>query len=78
MTKKFPDFYLFLVDQKFVSDFKTKANIFNKFLAEKCTPLKIDSVPPSSQEFFSNDKIFKLIRLLSVHEAMTMMINLSE
>ena len=53
MTKKFPDFYLFLVDQKFVSDFKTKANIFNKFLAEQCTPLKIDSVLPSSQEFLT-------------------------
>lgn len=71
--------YLFLIDQKFVSDFKTKANIFIKFLAEQFTPLKIDSLLPLSQEFltwarlcsldFSNDEIFKLIRLLSVHKA---------
>ena len=66
-------------DKKFVTDISTKANIFNKFFAEQCTPLKNGSVLPSSQEFlirerlcsldFSNDEILKLIRSLNVHKA---------
>ena len=32
-----------LVDNKFVTDMKTKANVFNKIFAEQCTPLKNDS-----------------------------------
>ena len=29
-----------LIDDKFVTDIQTKANIFNKFFADQCTPLK--------------------------------------
>ena len=68
-----------LIDKKFVTDVRTKANIFNKFFAEQCTPLKNGSLLPSSQEFltqerlcsldFSNDETFKFIRSLNVHKA---------
>ena len=65
--------------QKFATNIRTKANIFNKFFAEQCAPLKNGSVLPSSREFltqerlisfdFSNDEILKLIRPLNVHKA---------
>ena len=43
-----------LIDDKFVTDMKAKANIFNKFFAEQCTPLKNESKLPSNQIFKSN------------------------
>ena len=62
-----------LVDNKFVTDIRTKANIFNNIFAEQCTSLKNGSVLPSSQEVltqemlcsfdFSNDEIFKILEL---------------
>ena len=65
--------------QKFLTNIRTKGNIFDKFFSEQCTPLKNDSVLPSRQEFlteeklcsldFSNDEILKLIRSLNVHKA---------
>ena len=69
--KNFPLIPLPLTDKKFVFDIKTKANIFNKFFGEQCTPLKNESVLPSRQKFltreklcsldFSNDKILRLL-----------------
>ena len=40
--KKVPLIPLLLIDDKFVTDIKTKANIFNKFFADQCTPLKLE------------------------------------
>ena len=75
---KAPLIPLFWIDKKFVTDIITKANIFNKFFAEQCSPLKNGNVLPSSQEFltqerlcsldFSNDEILKLIRSLDGHD----------
>ena len=77
--KKIPLIPSLLVDDKFVTDMKTKANIFNKFFAEQCTPLKNDSKLPSNQIFltqsrlssldFNEDKILKIIRALNIHKA---------
>ena len=78
-----------LIDKKFVTDIRTKANIFNKFFAEQCTALKNDNVLPSSQEFltqedrlcfldFINDEILKWIRSLTCRKLMGMIIYLSE
>ena len=68
-----------MVDDKSVSDIKTKADIFNKFFAEQYTPLKNNSKPPSNQIYlpqsrlvslnFDEDKILKIIRALSSHKA---------
>ena len=79
MIKKIPLIPPLLKDKKFVTDIKTKANIFCKIFAEQCAPLKNGSVLPSSGEFltqerlisfdFSNDEILKLIRPLNVHKA---------
>ena len=68
-----------MVDNNFVTDIQTKANIFNKFFAEQCTPLKNNSVLPVNQMFltqyrlnyidFNEDEILKIIRALNIHKA---------
>ena len=68
-----------MVDNKFATDIKTKANIFNDFFAEQCTPLKNNSVLPINQNFliqsrmvslnFNEDEILKIIRALNIHKA---------
>ena len=68
-----------MVDNNFVSDIQTKANVFNKFFAEQCTPLENDSVVPVNQIFlthsrlnninFNEDEILKIIRALNIHKA---------
>ena len=66
-------------DDKFLTNIKTKADIFNKCFAEQCTPLKNDSKLPSNQIYltqsrsdslnFNEDEILKIIRTLSPHKA---------
>ena len=56
-----------------------KANIFNKFFAEQCTPLKNNSVLPVNQMFltqsrlssisFNEDEILKIVRALNINKA---------
>ena len=68
-----------LIEDKFVTDIQTKANIFNTFFAEQCTPLKNDSLLPLNQIFltqsrlnsldFNEDEIIKIIRALNVNKA---------
>ena len=75
--KKIPLIPPLLIDKKFVTDIRRKANIFNKFFTEQCIPFKSGSVLPSSQEVltperlcsldFSKMKILKLIKSLNVH-----------
>ena len=77
--KKIPLIPPLLVNDKFVTDMKTKADIFNKFFAEQCTPLKNDSKIPINQIFltqsrlssldFNEDEIIKIIRALNIHKA---------
>ena len=67
-----------MVDDKHVTDIKTKANIFNEYFAEQCTLLKNKSVLPSNQTFltqsrltsldFSEEEIRKIIRALNIHK----------
>ena len=68
-----------MIDDKFVTDIQTKANIFNKFFADQCTPLKNGSVLPKNQIFltqsrictldFNEEELMKIIRNLKVHKA---------
>ena len=63
----------------FVTDIQTKANIFNKFFTEQCTPLKNSSVLPVNQMFltqsrlnpidFDQNVVLKIIRVLKIHKA---------
>ena len=62
-----------------LTDIKTKANIFNDYFAEQCTPLKNNGVLPINQIFltqsrltsldFSEEEIVKIIRALNIHKA---------
>ena len=66
-------------DDKFVTDIKTKADIFNQFFAEQYTTLKNDSKLPSNQIYlrqsrlvslnFNEDEILKIIRVLNPQKA---------
>ena len=77
--KKIPIIPPLLIDNKFVTDIKTKANLFNKFFADQCTPLKNDSLLPTSQIFltpsrlttldFNEEELVKIIRNLNVQKA---------
>ena len=70
---------LLLIDDKFVTDIKTKANIFNKFLADQFTPLKNNSILPTNQIFLTQARleflevnegeILKIIRALNINKA---------
>ena len=68
-----------LIDNKFVTDIQAKANIFNKFFADQCTPLKNNSMLPTNQLFmaqaplrsldFKEGAILKIIRALNINKA---------
>ena len=76
-VKDSPNSALFGND-KFLTDVKRQACIFNKFFAEQCIPLKKDSVLPVNQTFvtqsrlssldFNEDEILKIIRALNIYE----------
>ena len=70
-----------MIDDKFVTDKKSKENISNKFFGDQCTPLKNDSVPPTNQLFlnqarlrsldFNEGQILKIIYKSSKHNQST-------
>ena len=67
------------MDNKFVTDIQTKGNIFNKFFAEQCRPLRNGSVLPVNQMFLTQARlksldikkveILKIIITLSITKA---------
>ena len=77
--KKVPLIPPLLIDNKFVTDMKTKANIFNTFFADQCTLLKSNSMLPTNQMFLTQarlqsfdlneDEILKIIKALNVNKA---------
>ena len=54
--KKIPQIPPLLVNDKFVTDMKTKAGIFNINFAEQCTPLISDSKLPSNQIYLTQSR----------------------
>ena len=77
--KKIPLIPPLLVDDKFVTDIQKKANVFNKFFAEQCTPLNNNSSLPVNQLFlthsrlmsldFDEDELLLIIRALNINKA---------
>ena len=49
-----------LVNNKIVSDFTEKANLFNDFFASQCTPISNSSILPSRNIFKTNKRLFAL------------------
>ena len=77
--KKIPIIPPLLINDNFVTDTQTKANIFNKFFAEQCTPLRNSSSLPVNQMFltrsrlnsinFNEEEMLKIVRALNIHKA---------
>ena len=77
--KKIPLIPRLLIDDKNVTNIKTKTNIFNEYFAELCTLLKKSSLLPINQTFltqwrltsidFNEEEIQKIIRALNAHKA---------
>ena len=67
-----------MIDDKFVTGIQVKANIFNKFFADQCTPLKTNSMLPTNQLFvtqarlgsmdFNEGEILKIIKALNINK----------
>ena len=67
------------MNNKLEPDFKLKANFFNKFFADKCTPVQNNSVIPNFIEcesmnrftsiVFTDESILKIIMALDVNKA---------
>ena len=68
-----------MIEEKFVTDIHSKANIFNKFFAEQCTPQRNGSLLPVNQMFltqarqksldFKEVEILKIIKALNINQA---------
>ena len=68
-----------MIADEYVTDTQIKANIFNKFFAEQCTPLINNSVLPVNQMFltqsrlssisFNEEEILKIVRALNINKA---------
>ena len=68
-----------MVDDKHVTDIKTKANIFKEYFAEQCTRLKSNTVLPINQTLltqsrftyldFNEEEILKIIRTLNIDKS---------
>ena len=78
MAKKIPIIPPLLVNDKFVTNFLEKANLFNEFLSKQCQPLRNNSTFAKSNRYhtknrvndtFANEKLLKIIQLLDVNKA---------
>ena len=49
-----------LINNGFISNFKTKANYFNRFFNQQCTAISTDSSVPSSVNLATNETITKI------------------
>ena len=67
------------INNKFVTDFQEKANVFNSFFAKQCSPIPGSSVLPAKISYMTKDRIkticfgkidfIKLIKALDVSKA---------
>ena len=55
--KRVPVIPHLLVNNKLLTDFKAKANIFNDFFSKQCTPLANRSKLPENQVYLTNSRI---------------------
>ena len=77
--KKTPSIPPLSVNNKLISNFKEKANIFNDFFVQECQPIANNSILPTNQIFYTQNrlrdfdidcgKISKLINSLNPHKA---------
>ena len=58
--KKVPLIPLLLINNEFISNFKTKANYFNRFFNHQCTAISTDSSIPSSVNLATNETVTEI------------------
>ena len=58
--RKVPVIPPLLINNGFISNFKTKANYFNRFFNQQCTAISTDSSIPSSVNLATNETITKI------------------
>ena len=68
-----------MVNNNLISNFREKANIFNNFFVQQCQPIAKNSILPTNQIFYTQNrprhfdidcgKISKLINVLVLHKA---------
>ena len=58
--KKVPLIPLLLINNEFISNFKTKANYFNRLFNQQCTAISSDSYIPSSVNLRTNETVTKI------------------
>ena len=68
-----------MIHDKFVTDIQAKANIFKKFFADQCAPLKNNSMLPTNQLFitqarlrspdFNEGEILKIVKAPNINKA---------
>ena len=77
--KKIPIISPVLVNDKFVTNFLEKANLFNEFFSKQCQPLQNNSTLPKSNTYhtenrlnditFDKEKLLKIIQSLDANKA---------
>ena len=77
--KKIPIIPPLLVNDKFITNFLEKANLFNEFFSKQCQPLQNNSTLPKSNTYhtenrlnditFDNEKLLKIIQSLDANKA---------
>ena len=58
--RKVPVIPPLLINNEFISNFKTKANYFNRFFNQQCTVISTDSSIPSSVNLKTNETVTKI------------------
>ena len=77
--QKIPIIPPLLVNDKFITNFLEKANLFNEFFSKQCQPLQNNSTLPKSNTYhtenrlnditFDNEKLLKIIQSLDANKA---------
>ena len=77
--KKIPIIPPLFVNDKFITNFLEKANLFNEFFSKQCQPLQNNSTLPKSNTYhtenmlndvtFDNEKLLKIIKSLDADKA---------
>ena len=58
--RKVPVIPLLLINNEFISNFKTKGNYFNRFFNQQCTAISTNSSIPSSVNLATNETVTKI------------------
>ena len=58
--RKVPVIPPLLINNEFISNFKTKANYFNRFFNQQCTVISMDSSIPSPVNLKTNETVTKI------------------